>query len=139
MRIYDTAVVIVWVCECVAGVVGGGGCGEAGGWMPLPTRPQRYCDPTSLVLPYLLKWTHKISTLNLHGIAGDVPSFGLCAFGVDRVIAEVRSEIRKKFIHELIISDHVWSLSHRGTIHEWIFLRLHFLLKVFNFSKRLDR
>ena len=21
-----------------------------GGWMPLPTRPQRYCDPASLVL-----------------------------------------------------------------------------------------
>ena len=26
-----------------------GGWGEAGGWMPLPTRPQRYCDPASLV------------------------------------------------------------------------------------------
>ena len=25
------------------------GWGEAGGWMPLPTRPQRYCDPASLV------------------------------------------------------------------------------------------
>ena len=30
---------------------GGWGCrwGEAAGWMPLPTRPQRYCDPASLV------------------------------------------------------------------------------------------
>ena len=30
---------------------GGWGCGwgEAGGRMPLPSRPQRYCDPTSLV------------------------------------------------------------------------------------------
>ena len=25
-------------------------CGEwVGGWMPLPTRPQRFCDPASLV------------------------------------------------------------------------------------------
>ena len=27
----------------------GGGLGVDGGWMPLPTRPQRYCDPASLV------------------------------------------------------------------------------------------
>ena len=27
----------------------GEGWGEGGGWMPLPTRPQRYCDPASLV------------------------------------------------------------------------------------------
>ena len=26
--------------------------GVDGGWMPLPTRPQRYCDPASLVLPF---------------------------------------------------------------------------------------
>ena len=25
------------------------GWGADGGWMPLPTRPQRYCDPASLV------------------------------------------------------------------------------------------
>ena len=30
--------------------VGGCSWGKAGGWMPLPTRPQRYCDPASLVL-----------------------------------------------------------------------------------------
>ena len=39
----------MWVFKRV-----GGGWGwdwvEAGGWMPLPTRPQRYCDPASLVL-----------------------------------------------------------------------------------------
>ena len=27
----------------------GVGLGVDGGWMPLPTRPQRYCDPASLV------------------------------------------------------------------------------------------
>ena len=27
----------------------GVGWGVDGGWMPLPTRPQRYCDPVSLV------------------------------------------------------------------------------------------
>ena len=27
-----------------------GAWGVDGGWMPLPTRPQRYCDPASLVL-----------------------------------------------------------------------------------------
>ena len=26
------------------------GVGVDGGWMALPTRPQRYCDPASLVL-----------------------------------------------------------------------------------------
>ena len=41
-RIYDAAVGII--CECVRGVRG-----VAGGWMPLPTRPQRYYDPVSLV------------------------------------------------------------------------------------------
>ena len=35
LRIYDAAVVIVCMCECV-----GGGWGEAGGLMPLTTRPQ---------------------------------------------------------------------------------------------------
>ena len=29
--------------------VGGGAWGVDGGWMPLPTHPQRYCDPASLV------------------------------------------------------------------------------------------
>ena len=29
--------------------VGGGAWGVDGGWMPLPTLPQRYCDPASLV------------------------------------------------------------------------------------------
>ena len=28
----------------------GGALGVNGGWLPLPTRPQRYCDPASLVL-----------------------------------------------------------------------------------------
>ena len=35
------------VCVCVGGR---GGCGEDGGWMPLPTHPQQCCDPASLVL-----------------------------------------------------------------------------------------
>ena len=26
------------------------GLGVDGGWMPLPTRPQQYCDPVSLVV-----------------------------------------------------------------------------------------
>ena len=30
--------------------VGWGAWGVDRGWMPLPTRPQRYCDPASLVL-----------------------------------------------------------------------------------------
>ena len=34
-------------------LVGGGAWGVDGGWMPLPTHPQRYCDPALLVL-YLL-------------------------------------------------------------------------------------
>ena len=27
-----------------------GALGVVGGWMSLPTRPQRYCDPASLVI-----------------------------------------------------------------------------------------
>ena len=27
-----------------------GAQGVDGGWMPLPTRPQRYCDPASLAI-----------------------------------------------------------------------------------------
>ena len=30
-----------------------GAWGVHGGWMPLPTCPQRYCDPASLVLKYM--------------------------------------------------------------------------------------
>ena len=40
----------VLVCVSVWEGSWGWGWGEAGGSMPLPTRPQRYCDPTSLVL-----------------------------------------------------------------------------------------
>ena len=45
-RIFDASVGDVCVC-----VGGGRGCGwgEAGGWMLLPNRLQRYCDPASLV------------------------------------------------------------------------------------------
>ena len=32
-----------------------GGWGEAWGWMPLPNRPQRYCDPESHVLCRVLR------------------------------------------------------------------------------------
>ena len=35
------------VCVLVVGA-----WGVAEGWMPLPTRPQRYCDPASLVLNF---------------------------------------------------------------------------------------
>ena len=35
------------ICVCLC--VWDGGWGVDGGWMPLPTRPQRYCDPASLV------------------------------------------------------------------------------------------
>ena len=38
--------------------------GVDGGWMPLPTRPQRYCDPASLVLYFLV---FKKSSLNRSG------------------------------------------------------------------------
>ena len=36
---------------CVSVLEGrlGGALGVDGGWLPLPTRPQRYCDPASLV------------------------------------------------------------------------------------------
>ena len=44
-RIYDAAVVIE--CACVS--VWQGGWGEAGGWLPLLTHPQRYWFPASLV------------------------------------------------------------------------------------------
>ena len=42
MRIFEAAVVIVYVCEVSLGV--DGGC------MPLPTRSQRYCDPVTVSL-----------------------------------------------------------------------------------------
>ena len=45
-RIFDAALVIVFVFECVCVM----GEGVDGGNTPLPTRPQRYCDPASLVL-----------------------------------------------------------------------------------------
>ena len=38
----------------------GWGWGEAGGSLPLPTRPQRYCDPASLVSLYFKKTPTKI-------------------------------------------------------------------------------
>ena len=36
-----------WYCLCVSVLEVGWGCGwgEVGGWMPLPTRLQQYCDP----------------------------------------------------------------------------------------------
>ena len=42
---------VLFVCETVSVLEGGLGCGwgEAEDWMPLPTRPERYCDPASLV------------------------------------------------------------------------------------------
>ena len=43
---YDASGCCSWYCLCVCI---GGGWGEAGGLVPLPTRPQRYCDPASLV------------------------------------------------------------------------------------------
>ena len=38
----------------------GGALGVDGGWLPLPTRPQRYCDPASLVLfiPVIKSFVH---------------------------------------------------------------------------------
>ena len=56
-RIYDTAAVIVRVCvsawqDCLGWVwvrLGIGVTGEAGGWVPLPTHPQIYWNPVSLV------------------------------------------------------------------------------------------
>ena len=44
------------------------GWGEAGGWPPLPTRPQRYCDPSSLVLisqPNKVKYCLKVGQLDM--------------------------------------------------------------------------
>ena len=43
-----TSVLDVFLGMCIAG----GAWGVDGGWTPLPTRPQRYCDPTSLVCLY---------------------------------------------------------------------------------------
>ena len=37
----------MYVSELERGL--GGALGVDGGWLPLPTRPQRYCDPASLV------------------------------------------------------------------------------------------
>ena len=47
-----------WYCLCVSVLEGGWGCGwgEAGGWMPLPTHPQQYCDHASLVVLFLNPW-----------------------------------------------------------------------------------
>ena len=44
-RIYDAAVMIVGMCVSEHGM----GEGRDGDCMPLPTRPQRFCDPASLV------------------------------------------------------------------------------------------
>ena len=38
-----------WMILWVYMLVGGGALGVDGGWMPLPTCPQQYCDPASLV------------------------------------------------------------------------------------------
>ena len=48
----------LWYCSCYCvclsvWVCGSRGWGEAGGWMPLPTRPQRYWDHASLVIKQL--------------------------------------------------------------------------------------
>ena len=48
MRLSDTVVVIVGVRVSGRGGEGWGWC-EGWGCMPLLTRPQRYCDPASLV------------------------------------------------------------------------------------------
>ena len=54
-----------------------GSWGVDGGWMPLPTRPQQYCDPASLVLRWYLlnpssKWRVSVimvmSMANISGI-----------------------------------------------------------------------
>ena len=47
-RIFEAPVVTVFVSKC------GVGEGVDGGWMPLPTHPQQYCDPVSLVPPSIL-------------------------------------------------------------------------------------
>ena len=47
-RVLRMLQLVLFVCECVGGGMGCG-WGEAEGWMPLPTRLQRYCDPASLV------------------------------------------------------------------------------------------
>ena len=55
----------VWVGMSLSVWEGGEGLdlGEAGGWMPLPTRPQRYCVPASLVVIYSDSmggaWSHR--------------------------------------------------------------------------------
>ena len=73
---------VLFVC------VGGGlGCGrgEAGGWMPLPTRPQRYCDPASLVL-------HKVGaqlTEKSPGGPGDVLGFRRCSVTLRPMVGSV--------------------------------------------------
>ena len=36
-------------CVCLSLWGWGWGLGVEGGWTPLPTRPQQYCEPTSLV------------------------------------------------------------------------------------------
>ena len=46
VKISDSKVPVV--CLCVGGMLGGD-LGVDGGWMPLPTRPQQYCDPASRV------------------------------------------------------------------------------------------
>ena len=50
-RIYNAAVMIVCVCVSEHGV----GEGMDGGCMPLPTHPQQFCDPASLVLFVLIR------------------------------------------------------------------------------------
>ena len=47
-----------WYCLSVSMMEGCWGCdrGGNGGWMPLPTRPQRYFDPASLVLVLMWFW-----------------------------------------------------------------------------------
>ena len=52
------------MCVCgKGGWVGRGAWGVDGGWMPLPTRPQHYCDPASLVLTGIEEKHKKIFSL----------------------------------------------------------------------------
>ena len=58
-------------CVCVSGGRGlGGAMGVDGGWPPLPTRPQQYCDPASLVQLILLHPKFCVTVLHTSSFLG---------------------------------------------------------------------
>ena len=72
------------------------GWGAEGGWMPLPTHPQRCCDPASLVSfrnDILTKWGVKLKSLSkLTQTSANFGHLLLCCFSTD--LDEIYDEMK---------------------------------------------